>query len=132
MKKEKSEEVKKLREEWNKLKTDKERIKFLVSEFSVSKKEAGEIVTKSWRDLPNEIKGYFNENKVQKYTEYIKEETVNESSAKYIITVDKRTEDYMAYLNGDKGFWDCGKTKAEAIGNLIITHREKFNIEIIY
>jgi len=75
MKKEKSEDVKKLREKWNKLKTDKERIKFLVSEFSMSKKEAGEIVTKSWRDLPNEIKGYFNENKVQKYSEYIKEGT---------------------------------------------------------
>lgn len=67
MKKEIPENIKIFRSRWNNLKTDNERIKFLVDEFSMSKKEAGEIVCKSWRDLPNEIKGYFMENVQMKH-----------------------------------------------------------------
>jgi len=36
------------------------------------------------------------------------------------ITTKKRIGDWMAYLNGDERFWDCGETEAEAIGKLFI------------
>ncbi len=46
------------------------------------------------------------------------------------ITVVKRSEDYMAHIEGEPSYWDCGKTPNEAIGGLIRTWREKFNIHI--
>ena len=48
------------------------------------------------------------------------------------IIVEKRSDDYKAYIEGSPGFWDRGPTRAMAIGNLLITHRDKFNIEIEY
>ncbi len=35
--------------------------------------------------------------------------------------VRQRTEDWTAYVEGFAGTWECGKSEAEAIGNLIIT-----------
>ena len=37
------------------------------------------------------------------------------------IRVEKRCDDYIAYVDGNKGMYDCGKTRESAIGNLIIT-----------
>ncbi len=37
------------------------------------------------------------------------------------ITVEKRSGDWIAYLNGDRKVWDAGKTQGEAIGNLVVT-----------
>jgi hypothetical protein len=44
------------------------------------------------------------------------------------ITVRKRTDDYIAFLNDNKKWWDCGKTPQSAIGNLILTHKNKMNM----
>jgi hypothetical protein len=38
------------------------------------------------------------------------------------ITVLRRADDYMAYLDGNKGKWEAGKTIAEVIGKLVISH----------
>ena len=40
----------------------------------------------------------------------------------------KRSDDWMAYIEGDKKIWACGKTILEAIGNLILTHQKEFKI----
>jgi len=37
------------------------------------------------------------------------------------ITVVKRSDDYMAYADGNTGTWECGKTPEAAIGKLMIT-----------
>lgn len=47
------------------------------------------------------------------------------------IHVTKRTDDYRATVDGDLARWDCGRTIPESIGNLIMTHPEKFDVEII-
>lgn len=38
------------------------------------------------------------------------------------ITVQKRSDDYIAYLDGNLRNLTCGKTVAEAVGNLVISH----------
>lgn len=39
-----------------------------------------------------------------------------------IVTTRNRGNDWMAYINDDTRWWDCGATEAEAIGKAIITH----------
>jgi hypothetical protein len=46
------------------------------------------------------------------------------------IIVEKRSDDFIAYIEGHKELWECGKYRSVAIGNLIITHPDKFGIEI--
>lgn len=48
------------------------------------------------------------------------------------IVVEKRSDDYKTYISGSTEFWDCGPTREAAIGNLLITHIEKFNLKIEY
>ena len=38
------------------------------------------------------------------------------------ITVEKRSEDYMAFVNDDRRIWGCGKSPQEAIGDVIMSH----------
>lgn len=44
------------------------------------------------------------------------------------IHLEQRASDWMAYFNGDKKLWDCGKTPNEAIANLIRTHGDRMGI----
>jgi hypothetical protein len=46
------------------------------------------------------------------------------------IVVSKRSDDFHACLEGHPELWDCGRTHVEAIGRLILTHRDQFDIEI--
>ena len=46
------------------------------------------------------------------------------------ITVEKRSSDYMAYINGNTALWGSGSTPDDAIGNAIRSHRERMGIEI--
>lgn len=46
------------------------------------------------------------------------------------IVVTKRSDDYHACLEINSRIWGCGKTPDEAIGKLITTHADMFNIEI--
>jgi predicted RNase H-like HicB family nuclease len=46
------------------------------------------------------------------------------------IVVTKRTSDYHACVDGLPGVWDCGRTQDEAIGALLRTHPEYFDVEI--
>jgi len=46
------------------------------------------------------------------------------------IEIRKRSDDYHAQLEGHPEIWDCGKSWQAAIGNLIMTHKEWFGIEI--
>lgn len=48
------------------------------------------------------------------------------------IVVTRRSDDFHACIEGNPGIWDCGKTITEAIGNLIRTHPEKFNLSLVY
>lgn len=48
------------------------------------------------------------------------------------IIIEKRHDDFIAYLKGNREIWGCGKTYDEAIGNMIKTRKEKFDIEITY
>jgi hypothetical protein len=36
------------------------------------------------------------------------------------ITVERRGDDFMAYVTGHKEKWECGKTPEEAVGKLVI------------
>lgn len=47
------------------------------------------------------------------------------------IVVSKRRDDYHACPEGETGLWDCGRTRTEAIGNLIQTHPERFGITLV-
>lgn len=38
-----------------------------------------------------------------------------------IIIVKQRRDDWVAYVKGEKGTWENGLTKAEALGELIIS-----------
>ena len=38
------------------------------------------------------------------------------------ITIEGRSGDYMAYLNGDTRLWSSGKSEAEAIGAVLLSH----------
>jgi hypothetical protein len=44
----------------------------------------------------------------------------------------KRTDDFHACINGEPGYWGCGKTLHAAIGNLILTHPGRFSIVIVH
>ena len=47
----------------------------------------------------------------------------NESEKTYMngrITVVERPNDYIAYLDGNTGMWERGKTVAEAVGKLVM------------
>lgn len=46
------------------------------------------------------------------------------------IIVYQRSDDFHARIESDSSCWDRGSTPAEAIGNLMLSHPEKFNIEI--
>ena len=46
------------------------------------------------------------------------------------IIIEKRSDDYMAYLEGNRGIWDCGPSISMAIGKLMITHPEAFGLEM--
>ncbi len=44
------------------------------------------------------------------------------------IVVDKRPDDYIAYLDGRKEVWGCGASAYEAIGNLVNGHAHIFGV----
>lgn len=46
------------------------------------------------------------------------------------IAVSKRSDDYHACIDGKPELWGCGRTGAEAIGDMIKSHQKHFNIEI--
>jgi hypothetical protein len=46
------------------------------------------------------------------------------------ILVTKRADDYHACIAGHTDLWDCGKSPQSAIGNLVWTHKDKFDLEI--
>ena len=48
------------------------------------------------------------------------------------IVVEERNSDYIAYLEADTGIWGRGKSKAAAIGDLMVAHRRQFDIAIEY
>ena len=46
------------------------------------------------------------------------------------IVITKRSDDYHAALQDHPEIWDCGNDPRMAIGNLIMTHKERFNIQL--
>lgn len=46
------------------------------------------------------------------------------------IIVKERSNDYHASLKGHPEIYGCGKSYKEAVGSLILAHRDKFNIEV--
>ena len=46
------------------------------------------------------------------------------------IVIERRPSDIMAFLEGHREIWGCGSSQAEAIGDLIYTHQQNFEIEI--
>lgn len=48
------------------------------------------------------------------------------------ITVEQRSDDYQAFLNGDRTLWESGRHPNDAMGNLIRTHREALHFHIEY
>jgi len=46
------------------------------------------------------------------------------------IILEKRATDTMAYIEGKRVMWDCGKTSDEAIGRLVRTHGPRLGIRI--
>ena len=46
------------------------------------------------------------------------------------IIVQERMYDFIAFIEGKDEFWDRGASRVEAIGNLIMTHPEKFNLTV--
>lgn len=46
------------------------------------------------------------------------------------IIVERRTDDYMAFLEGRRDMWGCGQSIDSAVGSLISSHRDQFSIEI--
>jgi hypothetical protein len=47
------------------------------------------------------------------------------------IVVEKRSNDFKAYLSDNSAVWDCGKTAAEAVGKLVMSARNLFGIAIV-
>jgi len=47
------------------------------------------------------------------------------------ITVTKRSSDYHACLENRPGIWGCGRNICEAIGDVIMNHPERFNLNIV-
>ena len=48
------------------------------------------------------------------------------------IVITKRTDDYHACIAGHPEIWGCGENYSQAIGDLIRSHREEFNVDIEY
>lgn len=48
------------------------------------------------------------------------------------IIITKRSDDLHACLDGHPEIWGCGKTSAQALGDMINAHQKTFNIEIEY
>lgn len=48
------------------------------------------------------------------------------------IIIEKRSHDYMAYLENNKTIWGCGKDINSAIGNLISTHPIELNLDLVF
>lgn len=46
------------------------------------------------------------------------------------ILIRKRTDDYMAFVEGHLEIWDCGRDINTAIGNLMRSHQKFFDIKI--
>ena len=46
------------------------------------------------------------------------------------IIVKKRDADWMAYRENDSEIWGCGKTQNDAVGDLVASHPETFDIEV--
>lgn len=47
------------------------------------------------------------------------------------IVITERSDDIHAAATVRPGAWACGKTRAQAVGDLIISHPELFSIELI-
>lgn len=48
------------------------------------------------------------------------------------IIVEKRWDDYIAYLEGHREIWGCGEDFDSAVGDLVRAHEKEFDIEIRY
>ena len=48
------------------------------------------------------------------------------------IVIEKRSHDYMAYVENNKTIWGCGKDEKSAIGDLISTHSVVMNLKLIF
>lgn len=48
------------------------------------------------------------------------------------IIVEKRSDDYRAYIKYNKAIWGCGKTINAAIGDLMSSHQDYFDLDIEY
>lgn len=46
------------------------------------------------------------------------------------IKVERRADDWKAYLAHNSACWGCGKNVLEAIGDLIMTHGEKIEVVV--
>jgi len=46
------------------------------------------------------------------------------------ILIDKRSDDFVASIEGYKGKWEAGQNENEAIGKLVFSHPIIFGIEI--
>lgn len=46
------------------------------------------------------------------------------------VTITRRSDDFHACLTGDDRIWDCGKSPAEAVGNLVITHANRLGVDL--
>lgn len=46
------------------------------------------------------------------------------------ITVTQRSDDFHACLAGQPGKWECGRTEAEAIGKLVISHAAELGVPL--
>lgn len=44
------------------------------------------------------------------------------------VTVTQGTDGWRACITGESACWELGKTSAEAVGNLIVTHEERFRV----
>ena len=48
------------------------------------------------------------------------------------ITVEKRNDDYMAFINDDRRLWGCGRSPKVAIGDVVMHHREALGFRFEY
>lgn len=43
-----------------------------------------------------------------------------------------RRKKFHAQVKGSPGYWDCGRSVAEAVGNLVLSHPEQFGAKVVY
>lgn len=48
------------------------------------------------------------------------------------IHIVKRSHDWMAFFEGNRGHWGCGATDHAALADLLIAHRDLANIDVVY